>query len=207
MGITWGKHRALMMACAFTNEICFQGYIDFESSELYREHGVYYYWGSGTALTCSVLTVSLFFIVVEYCTQSHLSTESYESASHGLWAVRKYKKYTYYFRRVPDYFIDVVKRIFHQLLGNRVRGGRRSLVWRSTVHRHHPPPPRLVIGRPAAGNGDDGDSENIPLTSPTNMDRRDSRSSMGGSISSDNGSLQRPPVARANLSFGSYSSQ
>lgn len=201
---TWGSHGVsteLLMTCAFTDKICFQGYIDFATSETYREHGVYYYWGTGTALTCSVLTVSLFFIVVEYCTQSHLSTEEYENASQGLWAVRKYKKYTYYFRRVPDYFIDVVKRVFHQLLGNRVRSGRRSLVWTSKVHRHHPPPPRLVIGSAAAGSGDD-DAEDIPLTAPSNTERRDSRSSIGGSTYSDNASLQPPPLARANLSFG-----
>lgn len=200
MGITWGRHLALM-DCALTDDIGFQGYIDFATYDYYREHGVYIYWGTGTALTCSVLTVSLFFIVVEYCTQSHLSTEEYEKASNGLWAVRKFKKYTYYFRRVPDYLIDVVKRVFHQLLGNRVRGGRRSLVWRSTVYRHQPLPRLVVIRDHAVGSGDD-DAENIPLTGPSYSERRDSHSSNGGSSYSDNGSLQRPPLARANLSPG-----
>lgn len=180
-----------------TDAICFQGYIDFETYDSYREHGVYYYWGSGTALTCAVLTVSLLFIVVEYCTQSHLSTEEYENAARGLWTVRRFKKYTYYFRRVPDYFIDVVKRVFHQLLGNRSRRGRRSLVWSSKVNR--PQLPRLVIVGQAGG---EDDAEDIPLTGPSNTERRESRTSIGGSTYSSNGSLQRPPLARANLSFG-----
>ena len=128
-----------------------------------------------------------------------MSTEEYENATRGLWTVRRFKKYTYYFRRVPDYFINIAKRIFHQLLGNRIRGGRRSLVWTSKVNR--PQPPRLMIGGQAA-SGDD-DAEDIPLTGPSNTERRDSRSSIGGgSTYSDNGSLQRPPLARPNLSFG-----
>lgn len=166
--------------------------------DYYREHGVYYYWGSSTALSCAVLTVSSFFIVVEYCTQSHLSTEEYDKAARGLWTVRRLKKYTYYFRRVPDYFIDMVMRVFHQLLGNRKRRGRCSLVWRAKVNR--PQPPRLVIGDQVGG---DDDAEDIPLTDPPhNAERRVSRSSIGGSTYSDNGSLRRPPLARGNLSYG-----
>lgn len=114
----------------------------------------------------------------------------------GLRTVRRYKKYTYYFREVPNYFIDIVKRVFYRLLGNRVRGGRRSLVWKSKVNRAQTP--RLVV----RGQASD-DEEGIPLTDPRdNMERRYSQSLAEGSIYSDNGSLQRPPLARANMSFG-----
>lgn len=134
-----------------------------------------------------------------------MSTEEYENAIRGLRAVRRFKKYTYYFRSVPDHVIDVVKRLFHSALGNRVRGGRRSLVWTSTVNR--PQTPRVVINQATGPGGDeDPNREDIPLTGRSHADRRDSHSSIGGSSSStypDIGTLQRLQSDRRNSSFGS----
>ena len=146
--------------------------------------------------------MSLLFIVVEYCVQSHMSTEEYDNAIRGLRAVRRFKKYTYYFRTVPELVIDVVKRLFHSVLGKRVRGGRRSLVWTSKVNR--PQTPRVVINNMAGGLGGDEDQnrEDIPLTGRLNRDRRDSHSSIGGSIYSDISTLKRLQSAQRNPSFG-----
>ena len=68
--------------------------MDFESYAYYREKGVRYYWGFGTAVSCVSLAAGLIHIVIEYCTQSHLSTEDYESAARGLRMTRWFKKFT-----------------------------------------------------------------------------------------------------------------
>ena len=68
--------------------------MDFENYAYYRENGVRYYWGFGTGISCVSLAAGLIHIVIEYCTQSHLSTEDYESAAQGLRTTRRFKKYT-----------------------------------------------------------------------------------------------------------------
>ena len=85
--------------------------------------------------------VAFVFIVVEYCTQSHLSTEDYDDAMRGLKRTRRFKKYTAWLRDVPDYIIDFIKRLWsHMLRRNKRLGddgqsgryglrGRRSLLW------------------------------------------------------------------------------
>lgn len=74
------------------------GYTDFENVDFYREHGVTYYWGVGTSLSCAVLVVGLAYIVAEFCTQSHLATEDFRNASEGIRFTRRFKKYTYWIR-------------------------------------------------------------------------------------------------------------
>ena len=107
------------------------GYIDFQDYAYYRSEGVVYYWSFGTALSCTVLTVSFAFIVVEWCTQSHLSTGEYDNAQAGLRRTRAWKKYTYYFRRGPDIIIDWFKTLWHEVGRHpgHAKRIRRSLVW------------------------------------------------------------------------------
>ena len=85
--------------------------------------------------------VAFTFVVVEYCTQSHLSTEDYASAMQGLKRTRRFKKYTAWLRDVPDYIIDITKRLWSYVWRRNIRhidnsnegrhghGGRRSLLW------------------------------------------------------------------------------
>jgi hypothetical protein len=152
---------------------------------------VRYYWGFGTALSCAVLAASLFFIVVEYCTQSHLSTEEYENAMQGLRAVRRFKKYTNLFRRVPDDVIEFVKRLYHMVRRRGVRSGRRSLVWTWQVA--PPQRPRVVVDRLSDGGGEETYRENIPLHGRPSLDRQYSFPEVGGS-DYGGGSLQRLPT-------------
>jgi len=65
---------------------------------------VLYYWASGTTLTATVMFLSMFYITVEWCQQSFLSTEDYDDAMQGLRMTRSYRQYTY-FIRVASRFI------------------------------------------------------------------------------------------------------
>ena len=105
------------------------GFIDFQNYTYYAAHGVYYYWGAATGLSISVMTIGLAYIVTEYCTQSHISTEDYDRAMQGLRFTRWFKKHTRFVGVVPDMVIRVGKLIFYKVSGGRSRRGRRSLVW------------------------------------------------------------------------------
>ena len=59
------------------------GYIDFSTYDVYVAAGVYVYWGAATALSCFVMSCGLIYVVIEYCTQSHISTEDYGRAMQG----------------------------------------------------------------------------------------------------------------------------
>ena len=98
------------------------GYVDFQTEESYRAHGVIVYWGIGTAIPCAIMVAGFAFIVAEWCEQSHLSTLDYIEAMNGLRATRRWKRLTIYFRHIPDRLIEMVKWAVR-------RKGRRSLVW------------------------------------------------------------------------------
>ena len=114
------------------------GYMDFQDIEFYRDAGVGYYWGFGTGLSGCIMVISFAFIVTEWCTQSHLSTEDFESAGRGLMRTRRFKKYTCYFREIPDWVIEVVKITWLRVMGKKTSGdrARRSLVWMSETKAH-----------------------------------------------------------------------
>lgn len=111
------------------------GYIDFSTYDVYVAAGVYVYWGAGTALSCFVMACGLIYIVLEYCTQSHISTEDYGRAMQGLRMTRWFRKHTRFIRFVPNHTIRLGKLLFWKLNGGRSRRGRRSLVW--TEHTEH----------------------------------------------------------------------
>lgn len=117
------------------------GYIDFETMWWYRAHGVQYYWGAGTAVSCAIMAISSGYIVLEWCTQSHLSTQDYGKASRGLRRTRAFKKYTAWLRDAPNAMINGVKVLRFKMLGGTVRYGRRSLVWTCHTKQYHGLPP------------------------------------------------------------------
>ena len=98
----------------------------------YRTHGVAYHWGIGTVLSTSIMGIAFAFIVIEWCTQSHLSTENYQDAIQGLRRTRRFKKYTAWFRGIPNQIITFAKRGWSVLRRRHLQPGaaaRRSLVW------------------------------------------------------------------------------
>ena len=106
--------------------------IGLHRTEYYTSHGVYCYWGSATAVSVTVMTAGLGYIAIEYCTQSHLSTDHYDRAMTGLRHTRYFMKYTYYIRAVRTFILEKGKLLWWKVNGGQSRRGRRSLVW--TLH-------------------------------------------------------------------------
>ncbi|KAI4677090.1 uncharacterized protein J4E88_006897 [Alternaria novae-zelandiae] len=76
------------------------GYLDFSQQFTSNGYGITLTWVSGTSLTASVMGLSMFYITVEWCQQSHLSTEDYDDAMEGLRLTRKYRLRTMHARRI-----------------------------------------------------------------------------------------------------------
>lgn len=74
------------------------GYLDFSVQDTSNSKWVLYYWTSGTVLTATVMFLSMFYVTVEWCQQSFLSTENYDDAMKGLQMTRSYRQYTYFVR-------------------------------------------------------------------------------------------------------------
>ncbi|KAL8811648.1 MAG: hypothetical protein Q9200_001618 [Gallowayella weberi] len=123
---------------ANTGWLTYTGYIDFETYQYYAAHGVYLTWGLATGLSLLVLSLGLAYIVFEYCTQAHLSTENYTRALRGLKHTRWFKKHTLFIRLLPDVLITWGKLAWHKLRGGKSRRGRRSLVWTATCKKDPP---------------------------------------------------------------------
>lgn len=125
----------------------------------YQDRGVYYYWGAATALSITVMSAGLAYIVVsihqyessrrkafqtsadghyqhEYCTQSHLSTEHYDRAMRGLKQTRRFKRHFSFVRSIPNYAIRAGKYMTNRITGGKTRPGRRSLVWSKSTEGH-----------------------------------------------------------------------
>lgn len=77
------------------------------------------------------MSIAFAFILVEWCTQSHLSTENYDNAMQGLRRTRRFRKYTAWLRGFPNLIIRLTKRWWFMMHGRRTQAarGRRSLVW------------------------------------------------------------------------------
>jgi len=52
------------------------GYIDFQIYAYYVASGLFVYWGAATALSITVMSAGLAYVVHDYYTQSHFSTEN-----------------------------------------------------------------------------------------------------------------------------------
>ena len=105
------------------------GFIDFQAATIYNGHSVYTYWSVGVAMSCVAMAGGLWYIVHEYCTQGHLSTEDYERAMQGLKTTRWYKKHTRFLRFLPNQILRFEKWVRHAFTGGKSRKERRSLVW------------------------------------------------------------------------------
>lgn len=77
--------------------------MDFSKQDSSNSKWVLYYWTAGTTLTASVMFLSMFYITVEWCQQSFLSTEDYTDAMQGLRRTRSYRQYTYFVRIIARF--------------------------------------------------------------------------------------------------------
>ena len=80
------------------------------------------------------MVCAISYIVAEWCTQSHLSTENYEAAARGLRRNRTFKKYTLWLRMPVEGMIGCVRALYNARHGFRKANGRRSIVWSARGH-------------------------------------------------------------------------
>jgi hypothetical protein len=107
------------------------GYINFEDDAYYKAHGVVLYWAIGTAISCSVMLLTISYVLKEWCVQSHLNTSNYTAAAHGLRRTRTFRKYTQ-FLSIPKNAAKAFLKLLSRMAGTKGRLlGRRSLVWTS----------------------------------------------------------------------------
>ena len=99
--------------------------MDFQTYANYREHGVKYYWSAGTSLSCLVLAASLLYIVIEYCAQSHLSTEDFDSAIRGLRMTQWFRRRTAWLPRL----VRLVAGFVHKATFGLFESDIKVLVW------------------------------------------------------------------------------
>lgn len=143
------------------------GYVDFESIESYKAHGISLYWVSGTALSLVILATAILFIIAEWCSQSYLSTADYAAASRGLKRTRLWKLRTVWLRKAPNAVIEGMVSASWAISAlvrkrKRIRHGRRSLVWSPGVKNRRRPPPIITHGGCVS---ETGDGENVGLLS------------------------------------------
>ncbi|KAF2721248.1 hypothetical protein K431DRAFT_224609 [Polychaeton citri CBS 116435] len=67
------------------------GYLDFTQWNVANSDSVKNFWIAGTSIACTIMGLSMLYIVMEWCLQSHLSTADIESASHGLRRTRRFR--------------------------------------------------------------------------------------------------------------------
>ncbi|KAL2222353.1 hypothetical protein M432DRAFT_588227 [Thermoascus aurantiacus ATCC 26904] len=68
------------------------GYLDFSQSDVTNSPWVKWYWTTGTILAVSVTGIAMVYVVAEWCLQSHLSTDDYNSARSGVRSVRRFRR-------------------------------------------------------------------------------------------------------------------
>ncbi|KAH3995104.1 hypothetical protein HBI56_173170 [Parastagonospora nodorum] len=134
--------------CVTSNWAGKGGYLDFSVQDTSNSVWVLWYWTAGTLMTGLVLLFSMFYITVEWCQQSFLSTEDYDAAMDGLRMTRDYRLLTYWFRAI---FRFVSRFTFDPLesLGVKlglIRSRQKTLVW--TKGHTYDPEPREQPPRP-----------------------------------------------------------
>ncbi|KZM26853.1 uncharacterized protein EKO05_0010769 [Ascochyta rabiei] len=102
------------------------GYLDFSVQNTSNSKWVLYYWSSGTALTASIMFLAMFYVTVEWCQQSFLSTEKYEEAMQGLRRTRSYRHFTY------------LPRLFTRVVTSFTLNPRKWLVWNKRLNKAPP---------------------------------------------------------------------
>ena len=107
------------------------GYINFDE-HLDREtsHTVYIYWGISIALANLALLFGLAHIVIQWCEQSFLGTEDYESARRGLMRVREWRYIKSWLFLFPNKLVDALWLLSHRLRGEDV--SRHRFGWMKT---------------------------------------------------------------------------
>ncbi|CUS15639.1 unnamed protein product, partial [Tuber aestivum] len=108
------------------------GYVDFEGVQYYKSYHIERSWMLGTLITCIFLSIGLAYVVEQWCTQSFLWTQDWDSAMNGLWWVRKWKWATTWPRLAFAWVAGcmvMAERWAHAILGGERHAEDRSLLW------------------------------------------------------------------------------
>lgn len=155
--------------CVTSNWARAGGYLDFSVQDTSNSKWVLYYWTAGTTLTAFVMLLSMFYITVEWCQQSFLSTEDYADAMHGLRMTRHYRQYTYPVRIVARfaarYTLDPLEWLAYKV--GLIKTTQQTLVW-TKVHTWSPRvpqrlhPPSFELTEPYGGPATDSRVQDTP---------------------------------------------
>lgn len=109
------------------------GYLDFTQWSYSNSSLVGRYWIIGTTISCSLMGIGMLYILIEWCLQSHLSTEDYADATRGLQNVRRFRRYTYWLRYPASVLVLGINHVMSAL---RMRTGnqRGTLLWTKDSH-------------------------------------------------------------------------
>ena len=144
--------------------------MDFMTYAYYQANGVKYYWGFGTAISCITMAAGLSYVVNEYCTQSHLSTEDYSSAAEGLQTTRKFKKSTMWLRHLAR----ITTNILHFFTFSIFKSHSKSLAWdyMTKDHRIWTRKAQIINGRPPTRASVDEDEDESSQRKPLSVKDR-----------------------------------
>lgn len=117
------------------------GYLDFSVQDTSNSKWVRWYWTSGTVLTSLVMGLSMFYVTVEWCQQSFLSTEKYKDAMSGLRMTRKYRHWTFFMRKASRILSSVTLGPLGKLavIVGLVKKPQKTLLW-TKKHTWNPAP-------------------------------------------------------------------
>lgn len=101
------------------------GYIDLTQWKFTDNPDVMFYWTLGTTITLTLMGLMMWYCILEYCIQAHLSTSNYAASLRGLRRTRRFR-YVVAFLRYP--WTVLVLAINNCLAPNR----RKSTIW--TAH-------------------------------------------------------------------------
>jgi hypothetical protein len=136
------------------------GYLDLEMVLHSELKYVMWSWVTGTAISCTVLVLSLAYIVTEWCLQSHLSTLDRDDAREGLQRTRAFRHYTFYARQPFQWCVQRINELWY------IRSERRqrTMVWtKETTYQYDSEPER---GRAFSTFSQESEPEPFPPLPP-----------------------------------------
>ncbi|KAE9366555.1 hypothetical protein N431DRAFT_417354 [Stipitochalara longipes BDJ] len=131
IALSWLLYIVIAQSAGLYNScwcLSWEGSFDFTTAKSWTGPSVQGHWITALCLTLVIMLVSFVFIIIEWCTQSHMATHSYVKAMQGLARTRTFKRLTSPISELMDFAITKFKLLF----GRR----RRSLVWRKGPEQH-----------------------------------------------------------------------
>ena len=111
------------------------GYMDFTQWDQTNSPWTRWYWTTGTVVATATMGLAMIYVVIEWGTQSHLSTENYDEARSGLRRTRLFRRMTLPLYRIFYLLFhpfNPITRCLHRA-GQSSTTGQKSLKWTKNV--------------------------------------------------------------------------